>query len=91
MRLTVTTSGATLSVTFAGDTLSRKVELPYDAAATATTARAIIAGLARGNRARSLTAANLDDLRHHGETLWRTLIPPEIQQGLMRGDTLTLE
>ena len=91
MRLTVTTSGATLSVTFAGDTLSRKLELPYDAAATAATSRAIVDGLARGNRARTLTAQNLADLRHHGETLWRTLIPPEIHEGLMRGDTLTLE
>lgn len=91
MRLRLTTSGATLSVTFAGATLSRKVELPYDAAATAATARAIIAGLARGNRARTLTAANLDDLRHHGEILWRTLIPPEIQRELVRGDSLTLE
>ncbi|HEX4457827.1 MAG TPA: CHAT domain-containing protein, partial [Polyangia bacterium] len=65
--------------------------MPYDAAATAATARAIVAVLARSNQARTLTGRNLDDLRHHGETLWRTLIPPEIQRQLERGDTLTLE
>lgn len=91
MRLSLAVTDATLSLTFAGDTLAQKLAVPYDAAATAATARAIVAVLARGNQARTLTGRNLDDLRHHGETLWRTLIPPEIQRQLERGDTLTLE
>jgi CHAT domain-containing protein len=91
MRLSLAVADATLQVTFAGDTLAHQVAVPYDAAATAATARAIVAVLGRGNRARTLTGQNLDDLRHHGETLWRTLIPPAIQRELARGDTLTLE
>jgi CHAT domain-containing protein len=91
MRLSVGVSGATLAVTFAGDTMARKYTLPYDAAATAATARAIIDVLARGNRARTLSDKNLDDLRHHGEALWRALVPSEVQKELARGDALTLE
>ena len=91
MRLTISVSGATLAMTFAGDTMSRKHTQPYDAAATAATARAIIEVLARGNRARTLSDKNLEDLQHHGETLWRTLVPTELQAELGRGDTLLLE
>src|SRR5262245_3938855 len=92
MRLSVSVSGsATLAVTFAGETMQRKLTVPWDAAATAATARAIVAVLARGNQARSLSDKNLDDLRHHGEALWRTLVPPEVQKELLRGDSLQLE
>jgi CHAT domain-containing protein len=91
VRLSVSVSGATLALTFAGDTLLRKHTQPYDAAATAATARAIVEVLARGNRARTLSQQNLEDLQHHGETLWRRLIPSELQAELARGDTLALE
>lgn len=91
MRLSLSVSGSTLAVTFAGETLSRKLTLPYDAAATAATARAIVGVLARGNRARTLSEQNLGDLAHHGEALWRALVPPEVQKELLRGDSLTLE
>ena len=91
MRLSLSVSGATLAVTFAGETMARKHTLPYDAAATAATARAIVDVLARGNRARTLSDKNLDDLRHHGEALWRTLIPAELHGELQRGDSLALE
>src|SRR5262245_46660832 len=91
MRLTLAVSGATLTVTFAGDTLARKLTLPFDAAATAATGRAIVDVLARGNRAHTLSQHNVDDLRHHGEALWRSLVPPEVQKELVRGDSLTLE
>jgi CHAT domain-containing protein len=91
MRLSLSLAGAQLGVTFAGDTMARKLTLPYDAAATSEATRAIIAVLARGNKARTLSAKNLDDLRHHGETLWRLLIPPEVQRELLRGDSLSLD
>jgi CHAT domain-containing protein len=91
MRLSASVSGTTLAVTFAGETMSRKLTLPWDAAATAELARAIIDVLARGNKARSLSDKNLDDLRHHGEALWRQLVPTEMQKELARGDTLALE
>jgi CHAT domain-containing protein len=91
VRLSLSVSGATLAVTFAGETMARKHTLPYDAAATAATARAIVDVLARGNRARTLSDKNLDDLRHHGEALWRTLIPAELHGDLQRGDSLALE
>ncbi len=91
MRLTLSVSGATLAVTFAGETMARKHTLPYDAAATAATAREIVEVLARGNRARTLSEKNLEDLKHHGEKLWRTLIPTELQGELGRGDSLQLE
>ncbi|MDB4970865.1 MAG: hypothetical protein JWN44_6554 [Myxococcales bacterium] len=91
MRLTLSLSNATLAVSFAGDTMQRKYTLPYDAAATTATARAIVGVLARGNKARTLSDKNLDDLEHHGEALWRTLIPPEVQKELARGDSLALE
>jgi CHAT domain-containing protein len=91
VRLAVSISGATLVVTFAGETLARKYTLPWDAAATHATARAIVDILARGNRARTLSEKNLDDLKHRGEELWRTLIPPEAHQELARGDSLQLE
>ncbi|MCU1282957.1 MAG: hypothetical protein JWM53_6503, partial [bacterium] len=61
------------------------------AAATAATARAIVDVLARGNRARTLSDKNLDDLKHHGDELWRALVPSELQAELSRGDTLQLE
>ncbi len=51
----------------------------------------IVEVLARGNRARSLSEKNLEDLKHHGEALWRTLMPPELHGELGRGDTLQLE
>src|SRR6266542_3629578 len=89
MRLGLLAAGETLTLTFAGDTVARKWAVPWDAAATA--ARAIVDALARANRGRTLGDKNLDDLRHHGETLWRTLVPPELQHELMRGDSLTLE
>jgi CHAT domain-containing protein len=91
MRLTVSLAGAELAVTFAGDTMARKFAVAHDAGAVQAATRAIIAVLARGNRARSLSDKNLDDLRHHGETLWRLLIPPEVQRELIRGDTLLIE
>ena len=91
VRLSVSVSGATLALTFAGDTLARKHTQPYDAAATAATARAIVDVLARGNRARTLSDKNLEDLKHYGEELWRTLVPTELQAELLRGDTLALE
>ena len=91
MRLSVSVSGATLAVTFAGETMARKHSLPYDAAATAATARAIVDVLARGNRARTLSDKNLEDLKHHGEALWRTLVPAELHDELLRGDSLALE
>jgi CHAT domain-containing protein len=91
MRLAASVSGTTLAVTFAGETMARKLTLPWDAAATAATGRAIIDVLARGNRARTLSEKNLDDLRYHGEALWRQLVPPEIQKELGRGDSLALE
>ena len=91
MRLSVSVSGATLAVTFAGETMARKHTLPYDAAATAATARAIVDVLARGNRARTLSDKNLEDLKHHGEALWRTLVPAELHAELARGDSLALE
>ncbi|HEX6838904.1 MAG TPA: CHAT domain-containing protein [Polyangia bacterium] len=91
MRLSVSVSGATLAVTFAGETLARKHTLEYDAAATAATARAIVDVLARGNRARTLPDKNLEDLKHHGEKLWRTLVPAELHGELQRGDSLALE
>ena len=91
MRLSVSVSGATLAVTFAGETMARKHTLPWAAAATAATARAIVDVLARGNRARTLSEKNLEDLKHHGELLWRTLIPAELHAELQRGDTLQLE
>ena len=91
MRLTVSVSGATLAVTFAGETMARKYTLPWDAAATAATARAIVDVLARGNRARTLSDQNLEDLKHQGELLWRTLIPSELHGELQRGDSLALE
>ncbi len=91
MRLSVSVSGATLAVTFAGETMARKHALPYDAAATAATARAIVDVLARGNRGRTLSEKNLEDLKHHGEQLWRTLIPAELHAELARGDSLALE
>ncbi|MCU1281083.1 MAG: hypothetical protein JWM53_4629, partial [bacterium] len=91
MRLSVSVSGATLAMTFAGDTMSRKYTQEYDAAATAATARAIVDVLARGNRARTLSDKNLEDLKHHGDELWRALVPSELQAELARGDTLQLE
>ena len=91
MRLSVSVSGATLAMTFAGDTLSRKHTQPYDAAATAATARAIVDVLARGNRGHTLSDKNLEDLKHHGDELWRALVPTELQAELQRGDTLQLE
>jgi len=91
VRLSVSVSGATLAVTFAGETMARKHTLPWDAAATAATARAIVDVLARGNRARTLSEKNLEDLQHHGELLWRTLIPAELHAELQRGDSLQLE
>ncbi|MGZ3408682.1 MAG: CHAT domain-containing protein, partial [Polyangia bacterium] len=91
MRLSVSVSGATLAMTFAGDTMSRKYTLEYDAAATAATARAIVEVLARGNRGRTLSDKNLEDLKHHGEQLWRALMPAELAAELGRGDTLQLE
>jgi CHAT domain-containing protein len=91
VRLSVSVSGATLAVTFAGETMARKHTLPYDAAATAATARAIVDVLARGNRARTLSEKNLEDLKHHGEQLWRTLFPSELHAELQRGDSLALE
>ena len=91
MRLSLSVADATLAVTFAGDTMSRKVTLPYDAAATAATARAIVDVLARGNRARTLSDKNVADLMHHGEALWRSLVPAELHKELGRGDALTLE
>ena len=91
MRLSLSVSGATLAVTFAGETMARKHTLPYDAAATAATARAIVDVLARGNRARTLSDKNLDDLKHLGEQLWRTLVPAELHGELGRGDSLALE
>jgi CHAT domain-containing protein len=91
VRLSLSVSGATLAVTFAGDTMARKHTQPYDAAATAATARAIVDVLARGNRAHALSDKNLEDLQHHGEQLWRTLMPTEVQAELLRGDTLQLE
>ncbi len=91
MRLSVSVSGATLAVTFAGETMARKHMLPYDAAATAATSRAIVDVLARANRARTLSDKNLEDLKHHGEQLWRTLVPAELHGELGRGDSLQLE
>ena len=91
MRLSLSVSGATLAVTFAGETMARKHTLPYDAAATAATSRAIVDVLARGNRARTLSDKNLEDLKHHGEQLWRTLVPAELHGELGRGDSLALE
>jgi CHAT domain-containing protein len=91
VRLSVSLSGTTLAMTFAGDTLSRKYTLEYDAAATAATARAIVDVLARGNRAHTLSEKNLEDLKHHGEKLWRSLVPAELATELLRGDTLQLE
>lgn len=91
MRLSVSLSGTTLALTFAGETLARKYTRPYDAAAIAATARAIVDVLARGNRARTLSDKNVDDLKHHGEALWRALIPPELHGELGRGDSLALE
>lgn len=91
MRLTLSVSGATLAATFAGETMARKHTLPYDAAATAATAREIIEVLARGNRARTLSDKNLEDLKHLGERLWRTLVPSELHGELLRGDSLQLE
>jgi CHAT domain-containing protein len=91
VRLSVSVSGATLAVTFAGETMARKHTLDYDAAATAATARAIVDVLARGNRARTLSEKNLEDLKHHGELLWRTLVPAELHDELRRGDALQLE
>lgn len=91
MRLSASVSGTTLAVTFAGETLSRKLTLPWDATAMGERSRAIVDVLARGNRARSLTDKNLDDLRHHGEALWRALVPSEIGKELQRGDSLALE
>jgi CHAT domain-containing protein len=91
MRLSLAASGDTLTLTLAGETVARKLLQPWDAIATAATARAVIDALARGNRARTLTDQNLADLRHHGETLWRSLVPPELQRELMRADMLTLE
>jgi CHAT domain-containing protein len=91
VRLSVSVSGATLTVTFAGETMARKYTLPYDAAAVAQASRAVVEVLARGNRARTLSDKNLEDLKHHGEQLWRALIPTELQADLARGDTLALE
>jgi CHAT domain-containing protein len=90
MRLTVALAGAELTLTFAGETMAKKATLPFDAALVQSETRAIIGVLARGNRARTLSDKNLDDLKHHGEVLWRTLVPPEMQRELQRGDSLTL-
>src|SRR3954468_18985829 len=91
MRLSLAVAGSSLAVTFAGQTMSRKHTLPWDPAATAATATAIVDLLARGNRARSLSDKNLDDLKHRGEELWRTLIPTELHKELVRGESLQLE
>jgi CHAT domain-containing protein len=91
MRLSLSVAGTSLAVTFAGETMSRKHTLPWDAAATAATARAIVDILARGNRARSLSDKNLEDLKHRGEELWRTVIPTELHKELVRGESLQLE
>jgi CHAT domain-containing protein len=90
MRLALSAGPGTLTLTFAGATLARKWTVAWDAAAAAATARALVGVLARGNQARALSDANLDDLRHHGEALWRWL-PAELQRELGRGDVLTLE
>ena len=79
-RLTFTVFGDRLACTVAQETLSHKCMVPYDAARTAELTRTVIGTLARGNRARSLSDANLRDLRNAGEELWRALIPEPVRE-----------
>ena len=81
-RLTFTVFGDRLACTVAQETLSHKCLVPYDAERVAEATRTIVGTLARGNRARTLSDANLRDLQGAGEELWRMLIPEPVRDDL---------
>jgi CHAT domain-containing protein len=82
VRLSFSAFGGRLQCAVAQDTLSHKAYLPFDEAHVLAASRELVAVLTRGNRARTLTAQCLHDLRHRGEELYRALIPEAVREEL---------
>jgi CHAT domain-containing protein len=92
-RLTFSVLGGQLQAALSHDTLATRAVVPFDAARVRELSRQLIAVLARGNRARTLTAPLLGDLRAAGEALYRVLVPDQVRLELaeLPPGPLTLE
>jgi CHAT domain-containing protein len=82
MRLTFSVSGAELRCVEDRTPLARRHLLPYDPPRVAELSAELLAVLERANRARTLSEANLANLKLAGEELARQLIPQALQSRL---------
>jgi CHAT domain-containing protein len=82
VRLSFSAFGGRLQCAVGQDTLSHKAYLPFDEPKVMAASRELVAVLTRGNRARTLTAQCLHELRGYGEELYRALIPEAVREEL---------
>lgn len=78
MRLTITREGEVLRCVEDRAPVGRRYVLPYPEERVAAVRAELLGALERANHARSLSAANLENLRVAGEELGRLLLPGEI-------------
>ncbi len=82
MKLTFSVSGSQLRCVEDRTPLGRRHLLPYDPARIADLSAELLSVLERANRARTISEANLGNLKLAGEELARQLIPKELQARL---------
>lgn len=82
MKLTFSVSGAELRCVEDRTPLGRRHLLPYDPPRVAELSAELLSVLERANRARTLSDANLANLKLAGEELSRQLIPKDLQSRL---------
>jgi len=82
MKLTFSVAGADLRCVEDRVPLARRHVLPYDPARVAELSSELLGALERANRARTLSDANLANLKLAGEELERLLIPADLQKRL---------
>jgi len=78
MRITVTREGGAIRCVEDRAPVGRRHVLPYPEERVASVRAELLGALERANRARSLSAANLANLRVAGEELGRLLLPGEL-------------
>jgi CHAT domain-containing protein len=82
MKLGLALTGAAVTCSVGDATLSHRTAVRWDRERVLGLSRTIVGTLARATHDRGLAAQNLDDLRHAGEELYRSLLAPEVQEAL---------
>ncbi|HEY3353102.1 MAG TPA: CHAT domain-containing protein [Polyangia bacterium] len=84
MKLALALTGDAVTCTAGDGTLSHRFAVRYERERVLALTRTVAGVLERATHVRGLSAANLDDLRHAGDELCRSLLAPEIQDALRR-------